>query len=252
MNYAAKDANDLTDLFETKKDKFENIHIIKVLDHDATKENILKTKEELQKTNINDLVIIYTAGHGFLDDNLDYFFATTDIDVLEPAKKGLSYEELESLLEGIPARKKLLLMDACHSGEIDYDEYDLYIENMGENVVARSVYVSKTSASHIGLDNSFRLMKELFADLRRGSGAVVISSAGGVEYAFESDELKNGVFTYVLINALKSMKANSNTDKVITISELQKYVMKTVSELTSGKQNPTARRENLEFDFEVW
>ncbi|MCF6365676.1 MAG: caspase family protein [Bacteroidales bacterium] len=252
LNYAAKDANDLTDIFETKKNKFENIHIIKVLDHDATKENILKTKEELKNSNINDLVIIYTAGHGFLDDNLDYFFATTDIDVLNPSKNGLSYDELESLLEDIPARKKLLLMDACHSGEIDFDEYDLYVENMGNNVVARNIYVSKTSASHIGLDNSFRLMKELFADLRRGSGAVVISSAGGVEYAFESDELKNGVFTYVLINALKSMKANSNYDKVITISELQKYVMKTVSELTGGKQNPTTRRENLEFDFEIW
>lgn len=252
LNYAAKDANDLTNLFENKKDKFENIHIIKILDHEASKENILKTKDELQKSNVNDLVIIYTAGHGFLDNNLDYFFATTDIDIYDPAKNGLSYENLESLLDNIPARKKLLLMDACHSGEIDYDEYDLYVENMSDNVVARNIYVSKTSASHIGLDNSFRLMKELFADLRRGSGAVVISSAGGVEYAFESDELKNGVFTYVLINALKSMKANSNSDNVITISELQKYVMKTVSELTKGRQNPTARRENLEFDFEVW
>ncbi|MCD4791987.1 MAG: caspase family protein [Bacteroidales bacterium] len=252
LNYAAKDANDLTAIFEKKKDKFENIHIIKILDHDATKENILKTKKELEKTRINDLVIIYTAGHGFLNDNLDYFFATTDIDIFNPSKNGLSYEELESLLENIPARKKLLLMDACHSGEIDFDEYDLYVDNMSDNVVARSVYVSKTSASHIGLDNSFRLMKELFADLRRGSGAVVISSAGGVEYAFESDKLKNGVFTYVLINALKLLKANDNGDNSITISELQKYVMKTVSDLTKGRQNPTVRRENLEFDFEVW
>lgn len=252
LNYASKDADDLTNIFETKKDKFENIHIIKILDHEATKENILKTKESLQNTNINDLVIIYTAGHGFLDDKLDYFFATTDIDISEPAKSGLSYDELESLLDGIPARKKLLLMDACHSGEIDFEEYNLYLENMSDNIVARSVYVSKTSVSHIGLDNSFRLMKELFADLRRGSGAVVISSAGGVEYAFESDKFKNGVFTYVLINALKSLKANENGDDKITISELQKYVMKTVSELTKGRQNPTTRRENLEFDFEVW
>jgi WD40 repeat protein len=253
LNYAAKDASDISALFEQKTDKFGKIEIIKVLDHDATKENILKTKETLQKTDINDLVIIYTAGHGFLDDNLDYFFATTDVDVMDPSAAGLPYDELEDLLDDIPARKKLLLMDACHSGEIDYDEYDLYVENMYEtNVVARSVYTSRTSESNIGLENSFRLMKELFADLRRGSGAIVISSAGGVEFAFESDKLKNGVFTYVLMNALRSMRANENNDSVITISELQKYVMKTVSELTAGRQNPTTRRENLEFDFEVW
>jgi WD40 repeat protein len=260
LDYAAKDATDLTSIFEGKTDRFENIHITKVLNYDATRDNILKTKEILKNSDINDLVIVYTAGHGFLDDEQDYYFVTTDFKENEPKVNGLPYDQLESLLHDIPARKKLLLMDACHSGEVDKADEDTVKVKINENIVVRGVYQSKSSEKSIGLDNSFRLMKELFADLRRGSGAVVISSAAGAEYAFEGKmmvdgqikSIKNGVFTYVLINGLRHKKANSNTDNIITISELQKYVLRRVSEVTTGLQNPTTRQENLEFDFVVW
>ena len=95
-------------------------------------------------------------------------------------------------------------------------------------------------------------MQELFADLRRGTGAMVISSASGVEFAYESADWKNGVFTYALLEGLKSGKCDTNKDKEVQISELKDYVFKRVSELTNGKQHPTSRRENLEFDFVVW
>ena len=62
-------------------------------------------------------------------------------------------------------------------------------------------------------------MKMLFTDLRRSSGTTIISSAGGKEHAFESKNIKNGVFTYSLINGLNSKDADKNNDGKITPDE---------------------------------
>ena len=97
-----------------------------------------------------------------------------------------------------------------------------------------------------------RLRDPLTLALSWGSGAVVISSAGGAEFALESPEWKNGVFTYALLTGLKNRGADANKDQIITVSELQAYVIDQVRKLTEGGQNPTVRRENLEYDFAVY
>lgn len=281
LEYAAKDANDLVDLFSTQTQTYSKIYVHKLLNTDATKENIKAMKNKLLQTTVDDHVIVFVAGHGLLDKDLNYYFATADIDFYAPEKRGLAYDELENLVDSIPARKKLILIDACHSGEVDKPEFstsefeNLAADNTGGKVKVRGFkpivsdsiqgfmpmvesgidsisYDATRGFKPIGLVNSFELMKELFADLRRGSGAIVVSSAGGAEFAYESPEWNNGVFTYSLLEGLKTGNADINNNDEITVSELQNYVFDKVSQLTGGKQNPTNRRENLEFDFRVW
>src|SRR5690606_2009089 len=112
---------------------------------------------------------------------LNYYLASYDMDFKSPGEKGIPYEVFEDILDEIPARKKLILIDACHSGEIDKEEVALIEEvhttENDEDISFRAV--TSTTLKRVGLNNSFQLMKELFNDVKKNSGTVVISSAGG-------------------------------------------------------------------------
>ena len=90
-----------------------------ICDADATRENILAAKEFLAKSEIDDQAVVFFAGHGLLDAKNNYYFGTTDIDVKNPAARGVTFQEIEGLLDEIPARCRLPLIDTCHSGEVD-------------------------------------------------------------------------------------------------------------------------------------
>jgi len=255
LNYAAKDANDFSDLFSKQKINYENVYVNKLLNKDVTIYNIRKLKQKLLQTNVDDVVMLFYAGHGLLDDSLDYYLATNNINFNKPSLNGLKYDELDNLLDSIPARNKILFIDACHSGEVDKESgQQLVTENVVEkDIVFRGVKPrGYNSSSKISYNNSFELMKEMFSDLRKGTGAVVVSSAGGGEYAFEGESWKNGVFTYSLLNGINSFDADKNNDNKITVSELQNYVITQVQKLTNGMQKPTMRQENIENDFVIW
>lgn len=141
-----------------------------------------------------------------------------------------------------------------HSGEVDKEDVEIaqnVSTEFGE-VKFRAAGVSIKNKESFGLSNTTEIMKELFTDLRTGTGSTVISSASGVEYAMESDKWKNGLFTFCIINGITSKKADLNKDGQIMLSELQNYVRKTVSDLSNGKQVPTSRIENVSMDFRVW
>ncbi|MFC2107088.1 caspase family protein [Bacteroidota bacterium] len=259
IQYAVKDGRDLVNQYLQDKTKWSEIIVDTLYNQDAQRENILALKRKLLQTGVDDQVILFVSGHGLLDDNFDFYFATYDIDFNNPSEKGISYDELEWLLDSIPARKKLFLMDACHSGEVDKEEIIAYNAEKVDTLksgVKRYTYkagiLQDEETYSLGLQNSFELMQELFTNLNRGSGAVVISAAAGDSYAMESDEWHNGVFTYSILNGLKSGKADINNDGEVSVSELRDYVGKSVQDLTNGLQKPTMRQENVEFDFRIW
>lgn len=255
LQYADKDARDLAAMWESRKGaSFRNVRVETVLNEKATRENILRYKELLAQSNVDDEVVLFFAGHGLLDAKFDYYFGTADVDFRDPSARGLSYEAIEGLMDGIPARKKLLLMDTCHSGEVDHDDTVASVSTraVGGAVHARGFRGLELDRSSLGLENSRDLLQELFADLRRGTGTAVIAAAGGMEMSLESGDWKNGVFTYAILRGLKTGQADFNEDHRITVSELRDFVMEEVERLTSGRQAPTARRENLAFDFQAY
>lgn len=88
--------------------------------------------------------------------------------------------------------------------------------------------------------------------LRASTGAIVISAAGGLEYALEQSRYKNGVFTASVIKGLSEGKADQDADGIITTKELRDYTYQEVSRMTNGAQTPTTRSYNLDVDFALY
>ncbi len=251
LNYAAKDANDLYTFYTEKKTHFGNIHAQFITDEEVTEEAIARFREKLGSANVDDVVCIFYAGHGLLDSDLNYYLGAFNIEFEDPSKGGISYDVVEEVMDAIPPRNKFILIDACHSGEIDKEEIMLAAKvEIDENITFRAM--PGTSVKQVGLNNSFELMKELFTDIRKSSGTMIISAAGGTEFAMEGDKWSNGVFTYCLLNGLENFDADLNKDNEIMMSEINSFVRNKVKELTNGKQNPTTRAEVLNRDWRVW
>ncbi|RYY37266.1 MAG: caspase family protein, partial [Sphingobacteriaceae bacterium] len=252
LKYADKDIRDIA---TEVKAKFAGSEVITLLNADATVANIKQLKQKFIQTNVDDIIILYISGHGLLNNSADFFYATYETNFTAPDLTALPYKDIEELLDGVPARKKLVMIDACHSGEADKSDKAL-TANLATNVKPTlspgAKGFGKTPAKQTGLQNSFMLMQNLFVDLNEGSGAVVISAAAGDSFALESPRWNNGIFTYSVIKALKDNEADYNKDQQINLSELRKYVYETVSKETGGKQQPTTREENLGFDWQVW
>lgn len=254
--YAAKDIRDLSAVV---KEKYPAAIIDTLINEQVTRENILALRQKLRNTGVDDKVIVSISGHGLLDTALNFYYATHDMNFSVPQQNGVLYEELEGLLDDIPARKKLLLIDACHGGEVDKTERASTSEapkNAALDKRVKEVYRGgrgvDVSNSGVGLQNSFELMQQLFADLNRGNGAQVVSAAAGNGYALEDDKWQNGVFTYCVLKALKEKEADANNDGAVTVNELKVYVSSQVEQLTGGQQKPTSRKENLDFDWVLW
>lgn len=249
LNFCVKDVNDLASSFAGK-----NTEVVLLTNEQVNRENLLKLKNYLNKTTVNDQVIISCSSHGLLDDSLNFYLATHDVDFKHPESRGFKYEDLESLLDGIYARKKLLFLDACNSGENDKTQLlkmELQMNktkiDTSEFIIARGEIIQKEDTN---VEN-FRKMNELFVNVRNNTGSVIISAAGGQENALEAIEvdgkiIANGAFTYCV---LEYLNLNKNKKEMLTVNKLKNYVEARVEDITNGKQKPTSRQETLEIDW---
>jgi uncharacterized caspase-like protein len=248
LKYADKDVERISEVLASK---YENRSYIKMLlNENVNKTSVNELKSILQNTDIDDTVIVSFSGHGLIGKDKDFYFAAHDIDFNNPEENGISYTEIQNLLTDIPARRKLLLIDACHSGELDTTNSDQGFEAKVVSRIPEGAKGSKAKSKISKNEDTFKLMQTLFFDINRGNGAYVISAAGGSEFAYENDEWENGVFTYSFINALYDLSSDTwRGEQGIPISKMKSYIYKKVIELTNNKQRPTSRAENLEWDW---
>lgn len=153
--------------------------------------------------------------------------------------------------------RKMLLMDTCHSGEVDDEEYEVIAQNTTTNegagdLVFRTAGANVQSKYKAGAEKAFSLARESFTDLRKFTGTTVLSSAAGGEFAIESKEWQYSLFTYCLLHGLSSMEADLDHDGEIWLSEIQDYLYVIVPKLSKGAQKPTTRMQNLSMVYCSW
>ncbi len=180
----------------------------------------------------------------------------------------MAFDELENILDSIPARQKLLFLDACHSGEVDKEDILAMSENIPspkDNV--KDIYYRgdikemcpKKKKKILGTSITADYLNELFINLNRGSGTIIISASKGVETAKETAEKQNGLFTFAVLKAFsKDITTNSlfgdyDKDNKVTVSELRRFIIEEFDKYREVfKQTPNVRQENYEQDFPIF
>lgn len=258
LKYAHKDAIDLGETFLALKDKgYKNVYIKTLINEQVTTENIKAAKEFLKNAKPDDTFVLFIAGHGLhdKDEESTYYFLTYNTDLENLQGTAANFEFIENLLQGIAPRKKLFLMDACESGEIDEeDNYsNIIADASNRGLQSRGFKQIESKQQNIRRKITNDKSRFIYSDLLRRTGAIVFSSSRGHEYSYEFDKLKNGLFTEFILEALKSFNADLNKDGYLSTDELRDYVIKQVSGFSGGAQNPTVDRDNIfqKFSFKI-
>jgi hypothetical protein len=261
LHYAVKDARDIIHFFSNDK-RFANVFVDSLFNTNVTTSSVSDLRKKLQRAKRDDMVIVFFAGHGLLDENLDFRFATWGVDLNKPGETAILYQDIERLLDGIKPINKLLLMDACHSGSIDKDEISETTERLirerygDERAIVKQQTFEKIQhnvfKSGMIDRESFETMQDLFIAEGSETGAQVVVATAGDSYAIESNEWQNGFFTYALLSGLKTGRADQNQDRRVTVDEIIHYLKDEVKRMSEGKQVPRLRAENPENYFELW
>lgn len=252
LSWAAKDVRDVDAALKRLLGARYRSRLL--LDATATAAEVEASRSFLAPARPHDVVLVYLASHGVREGER-YYFAPHDTDFTEIAKTAMPWERLEALLGATASRNRVLFMDTCQSGELDIaGEFTgaaqaLAVE-AGGMVRVRALrapeVVSASAMTASGLLPA--RVTDRFLDLREETGAHVIAAAGPAEFAFESSQWSNGVFSYSVLEALGE-GGDLDRDGRVTVSELLRRVTDSVTRLTGGQQVPASRRENTEADF---
>lgn len=253
LGFAAKDAGDFVEALKKRAGQnFGDVKTLVLTDSQVTAGSLDRIRSFLSGSKPDDVALVFFAGHGVLDSELDYYLAAYDMDFSDPKKGGIAYDDFMGVFDGVPALNRACFIDACHSGELDKEDY-LAVNTVempaGEELVFRSAGQNVSAREDIERVNA--ILSDMFRDTRWGVGATVLSSAGGGELAVESPEWNNGLFTYCLVKGIQSDAADSDHNGRTSLSEWIDYTRRQVSDMSEGRQLPTLRSQNYHYDLEI-
>ncbi len=264
LQFAHKDAIDLEKVVQNLRGKsFGNVYTKVLTNEQVTPDAIKASKDFVKNAKVDDTFILFIAGHGMHDKDAEatYYYLTSNADINNLKGTAADFETIEDLLQGIPPRNKLFLMDACESGEIDDETYENLtgFENLsGLGIASRgfkSTSTPTTNNQQQSTKRSYLYQKDryIYNDLVRRSGAIVFSSSKGGELSYERSDIENGLFTEYIMKALITTEADKDGNGTVSTDELRIYVTEQVAKASGDLQHPTVDRDNIyqKFGFQM-
>ncbi len=240
---------------------FKNTQVTYLLNENASKKNILKELNSLQdKVRPQDQVVVFIAGHGVLDEELNYYYAPNDMDFDKVQENGVSFNEIIQGLNDTQSTKMLLLMDTCHSGNtLDMDNYEI-IEESSEDKdgIKKRGGVAATTSNKGDTTTVSQVVSTLFDNFTSVSGVTVISASSGQDVAYESEKLSNGAFTTAYISYLQEQLGQdyaneADYSKPLNLSDdFIKQLRQRILDYTNDKQQLDIREINELSGIKVW
>ncbi len=215
LQFAAKDAEDLAAFLRTRANfPAENVYVL--TNAEATRANILiKLNTILLQAREDDLVLIFISSHGSPNQQDKGFggigyIVTYDTSLQSIFVEAMEYQDFAAKASLIKARRKVVFLDTCYSGQMKPGGKGLDLDE-GVGTQTANLFLS-------------------------GEGTYVVTSSKDNERSWESDRLKNGFFTYYLINALKQGSEPPTIRQVF--DSLSKEVTAAVAREKNAPQNP--------------
>ncbi len=188
-----------------------------------------KMKALAAEITANDIFVFFFAGHGVLiDGRKELYLLTTEAESFEikgvENEVAISSSELLDWMRTIKANKKVIVLDACHSGEA---------------VNAFASFARGSNADQVlALEN-----------LKDKSGTLLLTASTSGQLAYEDRVLGQGLLTYQLLSAIKNEEGLRN--KFIDVYEWFKTAQQHLDQATKNsdkRQQPQILGRN---NFEV-
>jgi hypothetical protein len=210
LRYASRDAKEMAETFrragtfdEDRIYLLTNTSLEKIV---AALEEVKGRVRELRKAGTESLVMIYYSGHGGKEG-------------LHIQGRNFARQDLSRYLDSLESNMKILILDACESGD--------FLRHKGGRIVEDP--------------------KLVVMDRLESRGSVIISSSSRGEMAQESEDYRGAVFTHHFLNGMRGL-ADYDGDKSIRLLEAFDYArVSTRREEILG----AAAQQNPEFDFDL-
>jgi len=225
LRYASADVAALEDVLrDPARGHFDEV-ISLTAPGDSSRAGVLAAMEQLEDrvVSADDTVFVYFSTHGTLaaghGEELDQYLVLADTQLDDVRGTGLAHDEVLSWLEGLPSKRKVLLLATCHSGQ-------------GKSVLSPDMAEAMEDTKGLPALPSLREVSE---------AVVVIGVCAWNEVARESPELGHDIYTWFFLEALE--QGDLDQDGAVTVTEAHDHARAATWDFTAGTQRAYARAE---------